>query len=219
MSMTFIDLAIIYLACGAPLSMHYFFGSSRTLNLNFAGKLVLVALVWPIAAFLLIRDVRRGRAAVTRTGQNDLDRRLDSIRIDIERTAFAKENATTVFEFRELFARYTGLAQASTLDIAQGPSNEMFLLTGHPNADLATRCLDRKASNRLARHAVGARTDFVDHIAALSIDAEKVVLSASLIAELVGDKQAVTMLGELAVGSASSPDKWPAPERVHAAVS
>jgi len=196
--MTFIDLAIIYLACGAPLSMHYFFGASGKRNLYFAIKVVLVALVWPVAAFLLIRDLTRSRIAVSHPGQNDFDRRLDSIRVAIEHSAFADENATAVFEFRELFARYTGLAQAASTSDSLSPENELFKLSSHARGDLATVCLERKAKNRLLVHADAASEDFVCFLALANVDADPgLISSATDLAQALDDRKTLSRLRRL----------------------
>ncbi|MBK7934221.1 MAG: hypothetical protein IPK01_12150 [Acidobacteria bacterium] len=198
--MTSFDLAIIYLACGAPLSMHYFFAASGKPKLYFAMRIVLVALFWPIAAFSLIMSLRRPIAGANRSGGGEIERKLDSLRVEIEHSAFTDDTAASVFEFRELFARYTGLIQASTAKAEHASANELFLLSGHKNAELATRCLDRKASNQLKVHANASREDFVESIAAMTIAADGVLVrSASAVAELVGDSRTAEMLLKLAL--------------------
>ncbi len=223
--MTFIDLAIIYLACGAPLSMHYFFAASRKPDFYFAAKIVLVALVWPVAAFLLIKSLRKPLAGVILSGNSEIDRKLDSLRLELEQAAFSDETASSVFEFRELFARYTGLARTALVDAGQDTSNELFLLSGHKNTGLASRCLGRKSSNRLTIHANAAREDFVESIAALSIGAERdVVQTASEVAGLVGDVRTDGMLRELAAARlesnfrSTSADRLRSPEPLRSTV-
>ena len=202
--MTFIDIAIIYLACGAPLSMHYFFAATRKLNLHFAAQIVLVAVFWPIAAFLLVQTVRKQRVFTSQIGQNDLDRRLDLFRIEIERSTFTDETAASVFEFRELFARYTGLAQAANARHAV-PRHELFKLSSHEQIDLASICLERKARNRLLIHADAASEDLVSFIAASGIDAVCGTLPiARAMAELLNDHLTVTRLGELEFATLSA---------------
>lgn len=196
--MTFTDLAIIYLACGAPLSMHYFLATGRKPTFYFAMKVVLVAVIWPIAAFLLIKSLKKPLAGVVRSASGEIDIRLDALRLEIENAVFTDESAASVFEFRELFARYTGLAQAAVADPGQNTANELFLLSGHDDAELASRCLGRKASNRLTVHANAAREDFVESIALLSIGVERdLVQTASAAAGLIGDPKTVRMLREL----------------------
>lgn len=196
--MTFVDLAIIYLACGAPLSMHYFFAADRKPALLFAARIVLVSLCWPVAVFLLIRDVRERHLDRQQTGQNELDRLLDPIRVEIENLAFDGEIAATVFEFRELFARYTGLVQAANAEASNAGENELFKLSSHSNGDLATLCLERKAKNRLLIHAESAREDLVSFISAAMISADQRLLkSATILAETLGDREAVLRIAEL----------------------
>lgn len=197
--MTFLDLTIIYLACGAPLSMHYIFSARREPEFYFAAKVVLVALGWPVAAFLLIKSLRKPLEGILLSGSDEIDRKLDSLRLELEQAAFTDETASSLFEFRELFARYTGLARSSVVDAGQDPANELFLLSGHENGDLASRCLGRRASRRLKVHANAAREDFVESIAASRIGAEQdLVPTAAAVAGLVGDARTVGLLHELA---------------------
>ncbi len=203
--MTFIDFAIIYLACGAPLSMHYFFAASRKPAIYFAARIVLVSLFWPIAAFLLIKGIRTQLVSGSQIGQNDLERRLDTLRLKIERSAFSDETAASVFEFRELFARYTGLAQAANAKNSAATVNELFKLSSHGQGDIATICLERKAKNRLLDHADAASDDLVKFISASSIYSDSTLLSsATSLAELLGDRQTASRLRELN-SDASSP--------------
>ena len=206
--MTSIDLAIIYLACGAPLSMHYFFAASRNPNFYFAARIVLVSLFWPIAAFLLVQRVRTQLVSGSQIGQTDLDRRLDSLRVKIERSAFTDETAASVFEFRELFARYTGLAQAAHVQNSPTTVNELFRLSSHEQGDLATICYERKAMNRLLNHADAASEDLVSFISASSIYSDSTLLSsATSLAELLGDRQTVSRLRDLNSGTSSHRDE------------
>ena len=182
--------------------MHFFFAATRKLNLYFAVQIVLVAVFWPVAAFLLVQKVQRQRVIGTKIGQIDIERRLDSFRVEIERSAFPDGTAASVFEFRELFARYTGLARAANTKHSAASGNELFKLAAHGQADLASICLERKVRNRLLTHADAAREEFVSFIAAASINADRRLLSlASAMAESLDDQQTLSRLGELELGN------------------
>lgn len=222
-AMTFIDLAIIYLACGAPLSMHYFFASNSKATLRFAAKVISVALVWPVSAFFLIKSVRKPASGLTSTKHSETEQKLDILRLELEDAAFSDETASLVFEFRELYARYTGLAQARSRDSVQYSSHELFLLSGHTNSELASRCIARKASNHLSIHADAAREEFVDSIAALSIAAKTgLIQTAASVADLVDDEQAIAMLYEFSNDPNDRPaltEKRDLPKTSHVALS
>lgn len=197
--MTFIDLAIIYLACGAPLSMHYFFGLRGKPTVYFIVRGIAATLFWPVAAVLfLTNSLRRSEARAFDEEVKQLNHRLDALRSDIESFAFADGNAASAFEFREVFGRYTGLVQAVSGNADDALGREIFQLSGHSNTKLATRCLNRTAAIRLSAHANAARFDFVELIAYLSNDfAREILLVAVETAELIGDEQTVYRLRAL----------------------
>ena len=90
--------------------------------------------------------------------------------------------------------------QASAAKAEHPAANDLFVLSGHKNAELATRCLDRRASNQLSVHANASREDFVESISSLTITADDgLVRSASAVAELVGDIRTAEMLRKLSL--------------------
>ena len=223
--MTFIDLAIIYLACGAPLSMHYFFGLRGKPTVYFIVRGIAVTLFWPVAAALLLTNsLRRGEAPALDEEAKQLDLRLDALRSDIESVAFANSNAASAFEFREVFGRYTGLVRAALGDASDASGREIFQLAGHTNTKLATRCLNRTAAVRLSAHANAARIDFVELIASLSQGLDPKISSAAVeTAALIGDERTVSRLRALideplrAKTVGKRDENWPAAESVRVA--
>ncbi len=167
--MTYIDLAIIYLACGSPLSMHYFFGLRGKPTPYFIARGILATLFWPVGIVSLLRDASRARAkGASISILTETDMLLDSIRVEMESVAFQNKNTASVFEFREVFTRYTGLVQAASAIELETDVGEIFRLSEHGNGQLATRCINRVSSLKLVRHADDARTEFISLIDSLS---------------------------------------------------
>ncbi len=197
--MTYVDLAIIYLACGAPLSMHYFFGLRRKPTVYFVARGILITLFWPAGVVSLLVDASRNRSkSIPASHLSNTDTRLDAIRIKIENLVFRNENAASVFEFREVFARYTGLIQATSMCEPETAINEIFRLSGHNNGELATRCSNRKSSLRLISHAENSRLDFVALIDSVSLNNLSAVTDLAMqAADLLSDRQTVDRLRKL----------------------
>ncbi len=197
--MSVLDLAIIYLACGAPLSMHYFFAQRHKPTGYFIVVGTAVTLFWPVAAVTLLVNalsLRPNRMIGPHTAV--VDRELDAIRTKIENIAFKNGNATSVFEFREVFSRYAGLIKASKIANAATEINEIFRLSSHANAQLATRCLNRNAANRLASHANHARRDFIDFAGSIpERQKSTVMVLLSETAVLLDDEQTIGDLRRL----------------------
>ena len=204
--MTYVDLAIIYLACGAPLSMHYFFGLRGKLTVYFVARGILATLFWPVGVVSLLVNASRDRAKrVSASHLSDTDTRLDAIRIKIENLVFKNENAASVFEFREVFARYTGLIQAANTCELETDICEIFRLSGHSNVRLATRCSNRNSYLLLLSHAENSRMDFIALIDSVSLTISSAVNDAAIqAADLLGDHQTVLRLGELSENATRS---------------
>lgn len=105
---------------------------------------------------------------------------IERIAAEIERDAFGGEAMAAVFEFREVFYRYAGLAEAASTP----PSG----LT-----DLHERCLARNNRVKLAFHAGEARNEFVAMVREFPADARR---HATALTELVGDTDARRLIVE-----------------------
>ena len=177
---TITDAVIIYLACGAPLGMYRAHSQGRTV-----GGILMVVLMWPVAAARLA-------ASAVRQAASDPRDRLLSIRGEIESRALAGSSPEEMFEFREVFERYSGLAQALAESSSPAVAG-IFDLTDHPSKPLALSCLLRSQHAKLRRHAAAARAE----IAAILSDRRSREMD-----ELVS--QLADLLGDPALGSATS---------------
>jgi hypothetical protein len=107
--------------------------------------------------------------------------RIERIAAEIEREAFDGGSMAEVFEFREVFYRYAGLAEAA--------------LTPQPEAtDLHERCLSRNNRKKLAFHAAEARDEFVALAREFPARSRQYAMD---LAELVGDRDARKRLCEI----------------------
>lgn len=183
--------------------MHYFFAARRKSTSYFVLGGVVVTLFWPIAAisFFLIASSARAKGITDSLTEHD-NATLDTLRIKIETLAFKHKDATSVFEFREVFSRYSGLTQASQVGTAETKTSEIFRLSQHANAQLATRCLNRNAAAHLLCHVDHARRDFIELASTIAqSENAKVLQLLTETAAVLGDDQTIGHLQRLDDGS------------------
>lgn len=165
--------AVLYFACGFPVAMYLVTRRRPTV-----AKLFAWSLFWPVFAVMLLfrlifpsdemrEDARRLR--------------IERIAAEIERSAFDGEPMAAVFEFREVFYRYAGLAEAAVTPTAE--------LT-----DTHERCLARNTREKLTFHAANARDEFVDTVRTFQPNARRHAIE---LAELVGDEDARVQLAAI----------------------
>lgn len=178
--------AVVYFACGFPVAMYLVTQRRPTLF-----KLAAWSVFWPVfALMLLFRLVWPSR----QMRENARRLRIERIAAEIERTALEKESMATVFEFREIFYRYAGLAEA-----AAEPANDA--------ADLHERCLARNNRQKLASHAAAARDEFIEMIAKLVNNGSDAAATHAIdLTELVRDPNANERLRELTTRPENIPD-------------
>ena len=198
------DLIIIYLACGSPLGVYYFTRPDSHRSLASAAWAMISFLIWPISAIVVLR----GRMAALRpSAEAILDRNIGELRTAIENVAFPKAGATPVFEFRDVFGRFTGLARElmHETDNSNSNSNEIFAVSGHENARLGSACLGRRNRERLRFHLMRARNEFVETVSNLFSDetkATRLIELASDLAILLDDRETFDDLQALLIGPA-----------------
>jgi hypothetical protein len=165
--------AIIYFACGFPIAMYLVIRRRPTF-----ARLVVWSLFWPVfAAVLLFRLIR----PTPEMRENARRLRVERIAAEIEREAFNGESMAEVFEFREVFYRYAGLAEAAST-------------TPPELTDLHERCLSRNNRVKLAFHAAEARDEFVSLTREFPARSRQYAID---LAELLGDREAKQSLAEV----------------------
>ncbi len=211
--MTWVDLIIIYFACGAPIGVHQF--TKRQGGGVLAATAAFV--VWPIFLSQLLST----SIPVSEISQSD------QIRSEIERRAFAGESIVSLFEFRDVFYRYSGLSIAANSQATKGHKHwgELRSTGDNGRSPLELRCLERANQRKLEFHRDRTRQEFVELISRLSKsspDAGAAVKLAVDLAVHLGDKAAAAELGVLAPGrldeSASAAADHGAPQPYAASV-
>lgn len=158
------DLIVIYLACGSPFCVYQITKSEKAASARDRTGVVLSFLFWPVFLIYLLAN----RLAPGAGNDDAADRtRIEFLRGEIEQAAFLDRTTASLFEFREVFYRYAGLVEAARTEQAVVTRGEIFEISGHRNADLASRCMARRNRERLSFHATRTRNEFVTMIADL----------------------------------------------------
>ena len=163
--MKFTDLLIIYFAAGAPFGVYQITTVRQSKNIKAWLKIFLRICLWPVYAVLALAD---WSSEIRLSDESDLDRHIDSIRIEMEGLVFANDPISSIFDFREILQRYAGLSEAANVSADVKSSNDIFALSGSDNNDLASACLTRKNQRKLSFHQSLARSEFVDMISEIA---------------------------------------------------
>ena len=197
-----INLIIIYFACGSPIGIYRIARATQLRSPLQAAAVGVYFILWPIFAPAILR-----RSLFS--DEEKVEHAISAIRGAIEDIAFADRPTISVFEFREIFSRYTGL----TLSLRRGRKaqfpTELFTAAGHENLELASVCLDRVNRRRLAFHQERARNEFVDLMVAISRSGPRgteIVALGFQIAKLLEDKETTRLIGKSSVPDLRSVD-------------
>jgi hypothetical protein len=167
-----IDIGIIYLACGAP------FGVYRAYSPVYAWyDVILATIAWPLVAIRLT-------ASTALSKPTSIHDELWMLREEFEAHLLGNSSPEMVFEFREIFDRYTGLTIAAKLSATPAVS-ALFELTAHPSTALAEPCVRRSQKTRLERHLHAARAEFASFLA--REQSEGIESSVEGLKRLIGD--------------------------------
>lgn len=202
------ELIIIYLACGAPLGVYFFLQHRRKKEFRtIVLKSFLTVIVWiPYAVRLLHshltkklinKDFEEFAAADARRRQE-----LEKIQNDIWQFAFKEKVQISIFEFREIFERYSGLTLAAQENEAGMYETEIFSVANHPNKNLAAKCLQRRNRSRLEFHQTLASKDFLKLLSRLvTKNSEKLRISALEFVRILNDAETLRAVEKLFAGS------------------
>lgn len=146
--MDYIDLVIIYLACGAPFGVYELTITRRGRNVALHG--VSAILFWPAYT---VRHLNAFFDPDTR-----LRHEARRIRIGLEEAAMSNASSSEVFEFRQVYEQLTGLAAARA---ERAGTHDLFAATGHPDPDLASICLARRNRIRIDFHLERSKQDLL----------------------------------------------------------
>ncbi|CAN5427030.1 hypothetical protein BH10ACI3_BH10ACI3_14050 [soil metagenome] len=216
--MSFFDLLIIYLACGSPLGVHQLMKRNDGDRSSRWMFIAATFLLWPIFAISFLIKFYNDKGL-----RKDIFARkaAEEIMFEIEQIAFAEGSASALFEFRDVFYRYSGLLESSRAKSSAAPSTELFEVSGNNAAETAAMCLVRRNQARLEFHLAHTRTEFVDlvsHIADSTLKSEQVFELANELADELADSQARSEISRSMHTESKTTRRPPNVNRSHRAV-
>lgn len=172
--MSLSDFIIIYLACGAPVGVWFYFNQKNSENV-FA-KSLLAAVFWIIFIFQFLQKrfsdnlLKTDKTSDIRWFQKSIEKMLPE--------------QFSIFEFREVVERYIGLtlAEQDSQNNALRLNNDFSARFNSRNEELSAKCLNRTDRRKLKAHQNYARKDFLQTIREVSeqIDDSLVFLNVNL---------------------------------------
>lgn len=210
--MNLTELSIIYLACGAPFGVYYFFQQRENQKLWQKSpllwlKCVLIPFFWfPFALRLLQRFVtkkfRSNEFVVTKQTDSTLTAKIDDFENSFAQFLLAEKTGIPLFHLRETFQRYVGLTLGNLEEgqTIKNDINELFQITQHENAKLATICLNRRNRLQLETHQTLARKDFLRIIKKINsclVAKEKLSSLAFEFAKIINDDELAAELRQI----------------------
>ena len=173
--MNLTDFFIIYFAAGAPFAVYYFF--QRRANLptpRLLAKTLFVFVCWlPFAVKTLRKSQRRRIFQTVLHGEARRESEINRLQKQIERGFSVADSPFSIFDLREIFARYIGLTAAVAHETGAGErEKEIFRAADAGHFAVGAICLERRNRLRLIRHQTEARADFVNLIEKMSADAK-----------------------------------------------
>ena len=208
--MTISDYMIIYLSAGAPFAVLAFLQMPDAPIVRRIVTAAAVMLAWPAAAAIWM--VRRFRGLEHPFGFELVDKSRDGkihgIANSLERSVLSNGSVVSLYEWREIYERYTGLSLAVAEADGNSEDNELFEVAGNKNGKLGTVCLNRRNRNRLIFHHTQARNDFLDALIRAKCDGDALGLALEL-AALLDDADAAADLKSMRGPLEQNPGRTP----------
>lgn len=184
------EIVITYFALGAPFGVYKFASLPKAHSGKDLLRSTLSYFFWPAAApyfaYRLVRE--KGKSLATPES-------IESARQRIELLALNDATSQSIFEFREIFYRYTGLAEAAFSFAGTDHIGGLADIGVIADRRVASSCTSRRNSKLIAAHHSNARADLVKAIARLSIDrSDEVISLAADLANSLGDHESAAML-------------------------
>lgn len=172
--MDLLDIAIIYLACGAPFAVQYSFRLKDEAGIETTAKCVLAGLAWPVFALLYVRDAvkRLGRPTPI---QSETKQLIDNIRQSLEDSVDLAGRPDAAFEFRRTVLRWAELAIAVRQPTASPAVAALWELSEHTRPNIASNAYIHREKRLLDAHLEAARKDFIDLAATFQDDGDFLV--------------------------------------------
>lgn len=183
--MNFFDLAIIYLACGAPFAVQYWFRLKGRSRLEKSAKCVLAGLAWPVFAVLYaVEAVKQfGRPVPP---QAEAKRLIEEIRRSLENSVDLSGRPDAAFEFRRAVLRWAELAIAVQEPTTAPAASGVWEIVGHSKAGIASAAYINRERRLLEAHFAAARKDIVGLAESLKDNADfrdRAIEAAMLLAD------------------------------------
>jgi hypothetical protein len=172
--MRFTDVLIIYLACGAPVGVYFYFQNRRLYSKHLWLKTILNFVFW-IPLFLQIILKRRIPYVFSKNHfdsetKAENENKLLIVQRKIENILIENNLKISIYEFREVFDRFAGLTTACANNKTKSYKHEkaFYQISGFHDHELSARCLHRRNQKRLYFHQRKAEKDFLQMIAGIS---------------------------------------------------
>lgn len=178
--MNFFELLIIYLACGAPVSVYFYFQNRRLCSKQLWLKTILNFIFWiPFFVQIILKSrihfIFSKIVHKSKINSDAKDNRILAMQKKFEYMLSENNVNISIYEFREVFERYVGLTTAC-LNNKINPyehEKEFFRIAGFQSQKLSVECLHRRNQKRLRFHQIEAEKDFLGMIAAISSSIDK----------------------------------------------
>jgi len=173
--MTFLDIVVIYLACGAPFAVHQMTRTESAVSWQILSATATL-LLWPFFAAKYLFTLFRSPKI---SGSN-----VESFRTAIEAAGVANGQVGPLFEFRNVFYRYTGLLEALSHRPPDIQTHALYDVVSHSAKDLASVCLLHQNKRKLTFHFARAQKEFTGILSEFDLGASSRLSVATLMAEL-----------------------------------
>lgn len=200
MKMTIIEIVIIYLALGTPLGVYKF----ASLPDKFTGLSLLrttfAYFAWPAAAPRLAY-----RIAVANFDEHTFTQKVEHIRGRIESLAFAEATSAEIFEFREIFYRYTGLTEAGSSIVGTDHITNLDEIGFIADTAIAARCAARRNKNKISTYQTIAREDLIALVRSINHRDPEIAGQTLDLAVMLNDTTTAEQLHELLTNPVATP--------------
>jgi hypothetical protein len=158
--MTIADFIIIYLACGSPFAVQILLVRADKLSFAVLAGAATRCLVWPVSASVMFYRIISGFTTSHKSHKlRGIEIDLVRLQTAIERAKFTNAQAAQIFQFRDAYLRYAGLALELNAPESAPSAAELFSVAQHPAPSIASICLQRKNRSRLQLHCDQARVE------------------------------------------------------------
>lgn len=184
---TYYDIIIIYLACGSPVGVHRFTqGESEPLVERLAICLASV-IFWPLFVLWFAIGMRKPLQDGAEPIATD-----DEYLARIERAAFLQIETQALFDLREVFHRFAGLARASFEQSGSDGFRAFYAIIGHPDPVTASKCRARTNQRKIERNLISVRLEFIQSLRAICRSAAEPTVAATAAIEFAEQCDSIT---------------------------